>query len=98
LPGALAFAQTASEVPRGTSATTIALVPPPARVASVRILPDRIEYTNPTIELIEVIMPTAGDPKQSKKLTPDRAVVAHGMLVIEEMHLSLPLSAFLIRT
>lgn len=95
---ALATAQTAPEVPRATTATTIAIVPPPKREASVRILPDRIEYTNPTIDLTEYIMPTAGDPKQTKRLTPDRAVVAHGMLIVEELHLSLPVGAFLIRT
>lgn len=95
---ALAPAQTAPEVPRATTATTIAIVPPPKREASVRILPDRIEYTNPTIELTEYIMPTAGVPAQTKRLTPDRAVVAHGMLIVEELHLSLPLGAFLIRT
>lgn len=97
LPVTLATAQTAPEVPRETTATTSALVPAPKRDASVRILPDRIEYRNPTIELLEYIMPTVGDPKQTKRLTPNLAVVAHGMLIIEELHLSLPLSAFLIR-
>ena len=94
----LAFAQTAPEVPRGTSATTIAIVPAPKREASVRILPDRIEYTNPTIELVEHIRVLSNSPDLVKRLTPDRAVIAHGMLIIEELHLSLPLSAFLIRT
>jgi hypothetical protein len=80
-------------------AVELAIVPPPARAASVKILPDRIEFTNPTIDLAEYVWlkhrPVA---EQTNKLTPDRAVVAHGLIVIEEYRLAIPLAGARIRT
>ncbi len=88
-----------ANVPRETPAPPLAAVPPPARVASIKILPDRVEFTNPTIDLSEYVWlkhePVA---KQTNKLTPDRAVVAHGLLIIEEYRLAIPLDGARIRT
>jgi hypothetical protein len=74
-------------------------VPPPARVATVELLSDRILLTNPTIELHEYVMlpdplrAPGTPPKQVKRLTPDRATVMHGMIDIPELGLLIPVSA-----
>jgi hypothetical protein len=80
-------------------AVELAIVPPPARIASMKILPDRVEFTNPTIDLAEYIwLKHTAKPEQVNKLMPDRAVVAHGLIVIEEYRIAIPLAGARIRT
>jgi len=97
LVGAVAAAQQAIADP--APGLMLASVPAPMRPASIKILPDRVEFTNPTIDLSEYVWlkhePVA---KQTNKLTPDRAVVAHGLLIIEEYRLAIPLDGARIRT
>ena len=78
-----------------STATTLAIVPPPPRVGSVVPYSDRLLFTNPAIELVESIF--LADGKQVRKLYPAAAYVAHGMIVIEELKLALPVGGALIR-
>ena len=81
------------------TAPALTVVAPPARVASVKILPDRIEFANPMIELTyHVWLKHAAPHIQTAILTPDRTVVAHGMIVIEEFRLSIPVEGARFRT
>ena len=75
--------------------TPLAIVPPPPKVASVRILADRLEYENCTLKLTEYIFDASG--KQIKELRPEKIVVAHGMIIVEEFKLSFPAAGILIR-
>lgn len=53
----------------------------------------RIDYVKPEIRLMGFEFIEAGDSRTQKNLwTPDRAYIAHGMLVIEEYGISLPTS------
>lgn len=75
--------------------------PPPAPRPEETVKPRReivangILFYRPTIELAEHVFLNNGE--QTKKLTPEKALVAHGVLLVDELEIAVPLSGAVIR-
>ena len=79
----------------------LVVVRPPARVASWKVHADHVEFINPTIDFPEAVWLKHVFPHQQVKngrLEPARAIVAHGMILIEEYGLALSCGRASIRT
>lgn len=97
----LAEAAVRTPIEAARPAVELAVVRPPARAASWRVHADHVEFVNPTIDFPEAIWLKHVFPHQQVKngrLEPARAVVAHGMILIEEYGLALSCEHASIRT
>lgn len=83
-----------SEFQRPASEQT-PVAPPPKPAPWLTVTPDRVDLVSPHIWLqgYLVIRDANGGMSQVKELTPSRAFIAEGALVIEEMDLVMPLAS-----
>jgi hypothetical protein len=83
---------------RAQLAPALAVVPPPRPVVQLRA--DRIALENCTIERPEYFWIFPGTPRgtQTKSITPARAEIMHGVIVVDELNLILPLEGTIIRS
>lgn len=82
-----------------TAGKVLSVVRPPARVASWKVHADHVEFINPTIDLAEAVWLKHVFPhQQTRRLEPARAVVAHGLVLIEEYGLAFSREGASIRT
>lgn len=81
-------------------ATAEAQKPAPKPLPAVELLPACIELRNCTIGRNEYfwIFPRTPRAQQVKEICPARAVIAHGVIVIEELNLILPIEGSTIRS
>ena len=77
----------------------LAIVRAPARVGTFTVHADRIEWANPTIDLPETVWLKHELPhRQTRRLEPRKAIVTHGLLIVEELGIALPVQGVEIRT
>lgn len=100
LPTVMQQADQAIATAEAQKPAPLAVVAAPKPLAAVELLPACIELRNCTIGRNEYfwIFPRTPRAQQVKEICPARAVIAHGVIVIEELNLILPIEGSTIRS